>query len=173
MCIDTFRLEKKSFSKIFFNSFKNWAEELTRAMYGLELHASSKVIAQAWVSVTVGHEDFLDLSPFLYVALERNCSEDALLKFDASMDVPAKKLEQALQSVIPDLSSQSVFSLMLYFHALSSGLWPLSQNHEIWDRVLKKRKDPSRRIEYEERMTHALEMIIQGLRNDTDQPQGL
>jgi TetR/AcrR family transcriptional regulator len=167
-----FSTREEIFLQIFFNSFESWAEELTAALYELEIHAHSRLIAQTWVWVTVRHKGFLDLSPFLYVALERNCSEDALLRFDASMDVPVKKVEQAVQRVIPSMSSQSAFSLMLYFHALSSGLWPLSQNHEIWDRVWLKRNDPSRRIEYEERMTGALEMIIQGLRNDTDEQQG-
>ncbi len=164
-----FSTREEIFLQIFGNRFTNWAEELSKALRMLGLDSHSKVIAQTWVHVTVKHRDLLDLTPFLHAAVEKNSSIEALLKFDAAMDAPTKQIEQALQCVVPGMSKESIFRLIIYFHSLTAGLWPLSRNNEIRDEVLKRSGDPSRRIDYEDQMTQALQMLIEGLRQETDE----
>ena len=108
-----FATREEIFLQLFVNTFSNWADELTEALLSLEVRSHAKVIAQTWVQVTMRHKDLLDLAPFLYVALERNSSEEAFLKFDAATDVPMKKVEHALQFEAPRLSGQSVLDLIL------------------------------------------------------------
>ena len=160
-CLET---HHELFLQQFFGSFAVWAQDLSEGLRKLPAHTHTKVIAKTWMQVTTRHKDFLELAPFLYMALERNCSIAVLLKCDTSMNRPAKKVVRALQCVVPGISQKSAFNLMLYFlHSLTGGLLSLSKSHE----------DLSRHADYEQHMTHVLEIIIEGLRKETDQRTGI
>jgi hypothetical protein len=77
----------------------------------------------------------LDLSPALFVSLERNSSEEQLESFKRTIRQFLEEHSRQLRRIYPFLNEEDVRQFLTFVHAIMASLWPASNPETALARV--------------------------------------
>lgn len=102
------------------------------------------------------------LQALLSGVLEQNVSVDSIGAFKTAIIEPTGRLLMAVARAMPALSQAQLTSFLIYLHAISAGLWPMSHHGPAVEEVLKRPEIALMRSEFGRDLTGALEAMLHG-----------
>lgn len=159
-----FSSKEEIFLNVFADLFTQWFDSCTQQMQQLEPNADANCFAKVWVASFVAHPRFLDLTPILFVSLEKNSSFEQLLEFKKLSKNLLYKLSLEIGRVYPDIQGEKAFKLLTLGYAATSNYWAGSSQNEALIKIYQQEEFKELKPDFEKDLTAAIEIIINGLK---------
>ncbi|MCB1186872.1 TetR family transcriptional regulator [bacterium] len=151
------------FLEIYAEETCGWCRGMAEALDSLKPGCGADAIAAGLVQQTLHRRLLLKLMPMLGNVLERNSSEEAILRFKLGMLDDLQLLEAALRRVLPELPQDAMPLLTHGFHAMVAGMAQSCEPNEAVQRVMEHPRLQGMRMDVNERLTKAGSALIRGL----------
>ncbi|MCB1217865.1 TetR family transcriptional regulator [bacterium] len=153
------------FLEIYAEETCGWCRGMAEELDGLGPDCGADAVAAGLTRQTLQRSLLLKLMPMLGNVLERNSSEEAILRFKLGMLDDLALLEAALRRVLPELPADAMPLLTLGFHALVAGMAQSCEPNETVQRVMQHPRLQGMRMDVGERLEKAGSALIRGLCN--------
>ncbi len=159
-----FSSKEEIFLNIFSELFAKWTEDCRKGLEKLEQGEDIKLFAKTWVNSLTSHSQFLDLTPILFIALERNSSFDQLLKFKKLANELLFEISIEIGRIYPELKGEKAFKLLSLSHAATSSYWAVASQNDALRKIYKQDEFKLLRPDFEKDLTSAIEIFVHGLK---------
>lgn len=108
------------------------------------------------------------LQALLSGVLEQNVQVEAIAAFKTAILEPTGRLLAAIARALPALTPGQLQSFLIYLHAISAGLWPMSHHGPAVEEVLSRPEIAAMRSDFGRDLTGALEVMLRGFLADVE-----
>jgi len=112
----------------------------------------------------MSHKQFLDLTPILFVSLERNSSYEQLLDFKKLAKDLLYMLSIEITRIYPDIHIDKAFKFLNLSFAATSSFWAASTQNEALKKIYEQEMFKDLETTFEEDLASSIEVIIKGLK---------
>lgn len=159
-----FSSKEEIFLSIFADLFKKWVEDCFRKLQKLDNNVAINTFAKTWVESHKSHTQFLDLTPILFVSLEKNSSYEQLLEFKELAKKLFSQLAIEITRIFSDFQMNAAFKFLNLSFAATSTFWAGSMQNESLKKIYAQDKFKALEMSFEEDLVSSIEIIIKGLR---------
>ena len=158
-----FSSREEIFLNIFSTLFAGWVDDCLKRLGKLKQDETIERFAKAYVRSMKDHTQFLDLTPMLFISLERNSSFEQLLAFKkASMDRLSKIALEVIR-IYPALNIQKAFKYLNLTFAATINYWTASTENEALNKIYRMPEFKELKPNFEKDLAAAIEIILRGL----------
>ncbi len=159
-----FSSREEIFLNIFAGLFKKWVEDCIEKLQRLDQEETINIFAKIWVESHMSHKQFLDLTPILFVSLERNSSYEQLLEFKKLAKDLLYMLSLEITRIYPDIHIDKAFKFLNLSFAATSSFWAASTQNEALKKIYEQEIYKDMETTFEEDLASSIEIIIKGLK---------
>jgi len=159
-----FSSREEIFLNVFADLFKKWVEDCLEKLQRLEQEEAINIFAKTWVESHMSHKQFLDLTPILFVSLERNSSYEQLFEFKKLAKDLLYKLSIEITRIYPNIDIDKAFKFLNLSFAATSSLWAASTQNETLKKIYEQEMFKEMDTNFEEDLVSSIEIIINGLK---------
>ncbi len=159
-----FSSREEIFLNIFAGLFKKWVEDCIEKLQRLDQEETINIFAKIWVESHMSHKQFLDLTPILFVSLERNSSYEQLLEFKKLAKDLLYMLSLEITRIYPDIHIDKAFKFLNLSFAATSSFWAASTQNEALKKIYEQEIYKDLETTFEEDLASSIEIIIKGLK---------
>lgn len=159
-----FSSREEIFLNVFADLFEKWVEDCLEKLQRLDQEEALNIFAKTWVESHKSHTQFLDLSPILFVSLERNSSYEQLLEFKKLAKDLLYKLSIEITRIYPDIHMDKAFKFLNLSFAATSSFWAASTQNETLKKIYEQEMFKELDTNFEEDLVSSIEVIINGLK---------
>ncbi len=123
------------FLNVFADLFEKWVEDCCKRLQKLEQGDSIKHFAKTYVKSLMPHPEFLDLTPILFLSLEKNSSFEQLLEFKKLAKKLLYKISIEISRIYPDIQGENAFRFLALGHAATSNYWAAASQNETLKKI--------------------------------------
>lgn len=163
-----FSSREEIFLNIFRSLFVAWVEDICRKLRRLPEGEDINVVSKTWVKSFTSHRKFLDLTPFLFVSLEKNSAFEQLLEFKrASMNL-LHRVASEIGRIYPELEGEKSFEFLNLSYAATSSYWAANSQNEALKKIYRLPELTVLKPDFERDLERAVDIILGGLRVRTE-----
>ncbi len=149
------------FSGLFSEWFALWSKRLKR--FGENEPVAN--FAESWVRSFLAIPAFLDLTPVLFISLERNSSYEQLVAFKRHSKSLLYPLSLEISRIYPELSNEQAFQCLSLSFAATSNYWAGARQNDALEKVYAQEEFAPLRPSFESDLRSAVEITVHGLRS--------
>jgi AcrR family transcriptional regulator len=158
-----FESKEDIFLNIFGDLFKIWQMHYVTELKKLNDNVSFVEFAQTWVNSFLKFPDFLDLTPLLFLTLEKNSSYNQLLKFKAMSRDLLIQISIEIGRIYPSLDQYRAFQLLNSSFATTSSFWASNFQNEFIKKIYEQDDFKFMKPNFKEELTASIEIFLKGL----------
>ncbi len=159
-----FSSREEIFLNIFSSLFEKWADDYCKQIKKLEQEVCVERFAKVWVKSFKHRPQFLDLTPILFISLEKNSSFDQLVKFKRLAKERLYEIAIEISRIYPELDIENSFRFLNFGYAATSNFWAAATENEVLKKVYRSNELKPLKTNFEIDLTAALEVAIYGLK---------
>jgi len=159
-----FSSKEEIFLNVFAELFEQWFEECCNGLNKLEQDTEIKHFAQTWVQSLLSHPQFLDLTPILFTALEKNSSFEQLLEFKKLAMSLLYRISIEISRIYPDIQGEQAFQFLTLSYAAMANFWAANSQSEALQQIYQLEEFAALTPNFEQDLTTSIEIIIRGLK---------
>lgn len=159
-----FSSKEDIFLNVFAELFEQWFEDCIASLQQLESGADVKRFADAYVQSFLLHPKFLDLTPILFVSLEKNSSYEQLLIFKRQAKGLLFQIAMEVCRIYPELEIDKAFRFLTLSYAATSNFWAANQQNDALRKIYEQEEFQDLKPDFEQDLTASVEVIIHGLK---------
>ncbi len=125
-----FSSKEEIFLNVFANLFESWFEDCHKQLQQLEQNEAVNIFAKNWVNTLMAHPQFLELTPILFISLEKNSSFEQLLKFKRLAKNLLFKITIEISRIYPSIQSEQAFKFLTLSYAATANYWAANSQNE-------------------------------------------
>ncbi len=158
-----FSSREEIFLSIFSELFSEWFAAWNKELGALNENAPAGNFARTWVASFVALPAFLDLTPLLFVSLERNSSYEQLTRFKRHSKNLLYPLALEISRIYPEISNERAFQCLSLCFAATAQFWAGAQQSEALQKVYAQDEFAPLRPSFESDLASAVEITVRGL----------
>ena len=159
-----FSSREEIFLNVFADLFEKWFEDCSKRLQKLEQDEEIKHFAKTWVKSLMSHPQFLDLTPILFLSLEKNSSFEQLLEFKKLAKNLLYKISIEISRIYPDIQTEKAFKFLTLSYAATSNYWAAASQNEALKKIYQQDEFKELKPNFEKDLTTSIEIIIQGIK---------
>ncbi len=159
-----FSSKEEIFLNVFGNLFNEWFDDCTNGLKNLEQNAAIEKFAKSWVDSLLAHPEFLDLTPLLFVSLEKNSSFDQLLTFKSMSKDLLFRITIEISRVYPHIEAENAFKFLTLSYAAMANYWAANSLSEPLLKIYQLEEFKELKPNFEKDLTTSIEIILKGLK---------
>lgn len=159
-----FSSKEEVFLNVFAELFEAWFEDCFKQLQQLEQDEKVKIFAATWVNSLLSHPQFLDLTPILFTALEKNSSFEQLLEFKRLAMSLLYRISIEISRIYPNIQGEQAFQFLTLSYAAMANFWAANSQSEALQQIYKLEEFAILTPNFEQDLTASIEIIIRGLR---------
>jgi len=159
-----FTSKEEIFLNVFAELFEKWFEDCTGRLHKLEQNEEVEVFAKAWVDSLMSHSQFLDLTPLLFISLEKNSSFEQLLEFKRKSMSLLYEMSNDIGRVYPDIQGEKAFKFLTLSYAAMANSWAATTQSEALTKIYQQAEFQILKPNFEKDLTTSIEIIIRGVK---------
>ncbi len=166
-----FSSREEIFLNIFADLFEKWFEDCINRLHSLEQNEVVNHFADTWVKSLKSHPQFLDLTPVLFVSLEKNSSYEQLLEFKKLAKKLLYKLSIEICRIYPEMQGEKAFKFLTLSYAATSNYWAAMTQNEALVKIYSQDEFKELKPNFEIDLASSIEIIIHGIRTSQTENQ--
>ena len=151
------------FLNIFSNLFELWVDNCLQRLRKLGEGERISRFANTWVKSMKGHKEFLDLTPLLFISLEKNSSFEQLYSFKMAAKNRLFEIAVEVQRIYPELTIQDAFRYLTLSFAAATNYWAASTENQTLDKIYQMAEFKELKPDFEKDLAAAIEIVLRGL----------
>jgi len=155
--------KEEIFLKIFSNLFKAWVDNCLITLAKLEKNLDISKFAKAYVSSLKQHKKLLDLSPMLFISLEKNSSLEQLIDFKKVAKIGLHQIALEICRIYSNLSIGDAFEYLNLSFAASTSYWAASFQNDTLKKIYQMSEFKVMDTKFDMDLASAIEIILLGL----------
>jgi len=159
-----FSSKEDIFLNVFTVLFEKWVEDCNQRLQAMQVDEDIQHFAQSWVASQVAHPEFLDLTPLLFIALEKNSSFEQLLKFKTTAKSLLYSIAVEISRVYPKLQDEKAFKFLTLSYAATANYWAANSQSDALKKIYEMQEFQILTPDFEKDLTCSIEIIIKGLK---------
>ncbi|MGL1893401.1 MAG: TetR family transcriptional regulator [Spirochaetaceae bacterium] len=159
-----FNSKEEIFLNIFAELFEKWSDDCIKDLQNLEQNVDANSFAKTWVNTLLSHQQFLDLTPILFLSLEKNSSYEQLFKFKKLSKNLLHKIAMKICRIYPELDGIRAFNFLDLSYSAMSHFWAKSTNNETLKKIYSQDIFKELKPNFEKDLISSIEIIIHGIR---------
>lgn len=159
-----FSSKEEIFLNVFAELFEAWFEDCNEQLQALEQNAQVKHFANTWVNSLLSHPEFLDLTPILFTALEKNSSFEQLLEFKKLAMSLLYRISIEISRIYPDIQGEQAFQFLTLSYAAMANFWAANSQSEALKKIYQLEEFAALTPNFKKDLTTSIEIIIRGLK---------
>ncbi len=160
-----FSSREEIFLCIFSGLFSEWFAAWSKRLKHFRENEPVANFAKSWVASFAENPAFLDLTPLLFVSLERNSSYEQLVEFKRHSKNLLYPLSLEISRVYPELSNEQAFECLSLSFAATSNYWAASRQNDALKKIYDQEEFAPLRPNFESDLLSAVEITVHGLRS--------
>ena len=158
-----FSSREEIFLNVFAELFQDWFDDYHARLEALRKNTSPEKFAQAWLDSLNSREKFLDLTPLLFLALEKNSSYEQLVVFKRLSMNLLFQLSQQIERIYPQLQGEKAFSLLTLSYNSMSNYWAANQQSDALRKLYAEEEFQMLKPNFERDLSIAIQTAVKGL----------
>ncbi len=159
-----FKSKEEIFLNIFAELFEKWSENCIKYLQTLEQNTNVSNFAETWVNTLLSHQQFLDLTPILFLSLEKNSSYEQLTQFKKLSGNYLHNISVEICRVYPELDGKIAYSFLDLSYSAMSSFWAKSTQNETLEKIYKQDIFKELKPDFEKDLRSSIEIIIHGIK---------
>ncbi len=159
-----FSSKDEIFLNVFAELFENWVEDCCKRLQKLKQDEEIKHFSKTYVNSLMSHQQFLDLTPILFLSLEKNSSFEQLLEFKKLAKNLLYKITIEISRIYPDIRGEKAFKFLSLGHAATSSYWAAATQNETLKKIYQQDEFKELKPSFEKDLTTSIEIFIHGLK---------
>ncbi|MDC5705409.1 TetR/AcrR family transcriptional regulator [Vibrio europaeus] len=159
-----FSSKEEIFLNIFAELFEVWFEDICGRLQKLDENEDPKCFAKTWVESLLAHPRFLDLTPILFISLEKNSSYEQLYEFKTLSSRLLYQITVEIIRVYPEFNSEKAFKFLSLSYAAMSTSWAANSQNEALEKLYQQAEFQALAPNFEHDLMTSLEVVIYGLK---------
>lgn len=159
-----FSSKEEIFLKVFARLFVKWFEDYSKRLQKLDISEPIESFSKNWVESFMAHPQLLDLTPILFISLEKNSSYEQLLEFKTLSKSLLYRISLEIGRIYPDVQNEKAFKFLTLSYAATSNQWAAMSQSEALKRIYQQEEFKELKPNFESDLTQSIEIIIQGLK---------
>ncbi len=159
-----FKSKEEIFLNIFAELFEQWSEDCIKNLQTLEQNIDVSNFAETWVNTLLSHQQFLDLTPILFLSLEKNSSYEQLKEFKTLSKKLLHNIAMEICIVYPELNGKRAFKFLDLSYAAMSNFWAKSTHNETLIKIYNQDMFKELKPDFEKDLVSSIEIIIHGIK---------
>ncbi|EPG74948.1 transcriptional regulator, TetR family [Leptospira fainei serovar Hurstbridge str. BUT 6] len=152
------------FLAVFSDLVAKWSEDLCEVYRGLKKGIRVESFAETFAKATAKHKNFLDLSPYVYLSLEKNSAEEQVLKFKTLLLQIYSRQTAELERIFPSLTFEDVRTFLYLSHTVMANLWASAKPNKTVSKIHSKVEFRALTPDFESQLKVAVIVIMTGIR---------
>lgn len=159
-----FTSKEDIFLSVFSELFENWVIDCNQRLQNMGVNEDIEHFSQEWVSSQIGHPEFLDLTPLLFVSLEKNSSFEQLLEFKKNAKGLLFSIAAEVSRIYPQLDDEKAFKFLTLGYAATANYWAANTQGDALKKIYQMQEFQMLKPDFEKDLSSSIEVIIKGLR---------
>lgn len=159
-----FSSREEIFLNVFADLFKKWVEDCLKLLNALEPDEDINHFAKAYTESLLLHPKFLDLTPVLFISLEKNSSYEQLVEFKRLSKNLLYSIAVEVSRIYPDLTIEKAFQFLNLSFAAMSSYWAATFQNDALKKIYAQDEFKELTPNFKENLEASIEIIIRGLR---------
>jgi len=159
-----FSSREEIFLNVFAVLFEQWFEDCCKKLQQLEQNEAVPVFSQAWVETLMLHPKFLDLTPYLFVSLEKNSSYEQLHVFKSLAKGLLYQITVEISRVYPEFCTEKAFKFLNLSHAACTNYWAATFQSDSLKKIYQQAEFQDLKPDFKQDLMSSVEIIIHGLK---------
>ena len=160
-----FSSREEIFLSIFSGLFSQWFATWSKRLKRFSENEPVANFAEIWVKSFLAHPAFLDLTPLLFVSLERNSSYEQLAAFKRHSKNLLYPLSLEISRIYPELSNEQAFQCLSLSFTATSNYWAAATQNGALKKIYAQEEFAPLRPNFESDLRSAVEITVHGLRS--------
>ena len=158
-----FSSREEIFLLIYSELAAEWSNSMIQYYRSLKPGLGVEHFAEGTVKVTAQHKQFLDLSPLLFISLEKNSSPEQLLAFkELTVNVVTEHTAE-LQRLFPKITSENVYFFLRIFQTVAASFWASAHPNKELKKIYQKPEFESIAPDFERELKRAVLIVMSGI----------
>ncbi|MGH1366000.1 MAG: TetR/AcrR family transcriptional regulator [Calditrichia bacterium] len=158
-----FSSREEIFLNIFSDLFEKWVNDCLGQLQQLDQGVRIDRFANAYVRSMKAHAQFLDLTPLLFISLERNSSFEQLLDFKKVAMTRLYEIAVEVCRIYPKLTIREAFKYLNLSFAATNNYWAASTENYALKKIYDMEEFKELRTNFEQDLATGIEIILRGL----------
>lgn len=159
-----FSSREEIFLNIFSKLFEKWVEDCCKQLEEVSETDGSEKFADVWVNSLIAHPQFLDLTPILFVSLEKNSSFEQLFEFKKLSKWLLYRISTEVSRIYPEFNEEKAFKFLTLSHAATSSYWALNSQNDVLREIYQNDEFKEMKPNFKKDLKAAIIIFIQGLK---------
>jgi len=159
-----FSSKEEVFLCVFADLFEDWFMECQQQLQKLNQDEDITHFANTWVASLLAHPRFLDLTPLLFIALEKNSTYEQLLEFKTQTKNLLYTIAMEISRIYPDIQGEDAFKFLTLSYAATANYWAANSQNDALIKIYQQDEFKELKPNFEKDLTTSIEIIIKGLK---------
>ena len=159
-----FSSKEEVFLNVFSVLFEHWVEDCIQRLQLMQVDEDIHNFSKEWVASQVAHPKFLDLTPLLFVALEKNSSFEQLQVFKTLAKTLLFKIVMEISRIYPQFDIDKSFKFMNLSYAATANYWAAESQSEALQKIYQMQEFQELAPNFEKDLSASIEIILLGLK---------
>ena len=160
-----FSSREEIFLLIYSELAADWSNAMVDYYRSLKQGVGVERFAEGTVKVTARHQQFLELSPLLFISLEKNSSPEQLLAFkELTVNVIAEHTTE-LERLFPKITNEDVYFFLRIFQTVAASFWASANPNAELKEIYRKSEFKSIVPDFERELKRAVTIVMSGILN--------
>ncbi len=159
-----FKSKEEIFLNIFAELFENWSDDCIQKLQELKQNEVVSKFAETWVDTLLSHQQFLDLTPILFLSLEKNSSYEQLLEFKKQSKKLLYNIAMEVCRIYPELDGIRAYNFLDLSYSAMSNFWAKSTHNETLIKIYSQDMFKELKPNFEKDLISSIEIIVHGIR---------
>ena len=158
-----FSSKEEIFLTIFADLFQDWQKDYIKRLKAFKPNENIHTFALNWTNSFLQYPKFLDLTPLLFLSLEKNSSYEQLLKFKTSSKHLLYEIACEISRIYPNLQGEKAFKLLNLCYAVTSNFWSANSQNEALKEIYSQVEFKDMKPDFDRDLIEAIKIIVKGI----------
>ncbi len=159
-----FSSKEEIFLNVFAKLFEAWFEDYTTRLQDFEENQDIQTFAACWVDSFLAHPQLLDLTPLLFVSLEKNSSFEQLLEFKRLSRDLLYRVTLEVSRIYPEIFDEKAFRFLTLSYGATANFWSANSQSDALVKLYAMEEFQELKPNFKYDLTQSIEVIVKGLK---------
>ncbi|MGF1720622.1 TetR/AcrR family transcriptional regulator [Vibrio kyushuensis] len=159
-----FSSREEIFLNIFAELFEGWFTDCCKQLQSLGMNPDINEFSRSWVKTVKSHPQFMDLTPILFISLEKNSSYEQLHEFKTLSKDLLYRLSMEISNVYPEFQEEKSFKFLNLSFAAMTNAWAANSHNDALNKIYQQEEFMMMRPDFDKDLTDSIEVILLGLK---------
>lgn len=159
-----FSSREEVFLNVFTDLFEKWTEDCIKQLKKLGKDEPINNFAKVYVKTLMSHPHFLDLTPLMFISLEKNSSYEQLVIFKRQAKNLLFGIAMEIGRIYPKFAGEKAFKYLNLSHAATTNYWAANTQSDALKKIYEQDEFEDLKPHFEKDLTTSIEIIIHGLK---------